>query len=162
MARAALLAAAVACALGGCGTMRNLGPGEGAASALRKVYGGVGADLECLGGLLGSIASSVEKPRWHLLSVKWSVADGVDSTWQMAGALWITAVDIPLCVVLDTLTLPVTIPATLAMPPGKKQDGDGAPTPAGPSAGSPACPDPLLADSSTRMPPRSQARTGPE
>ena len=116
MARATLLAAAAACALGGCGTVTNLGPGECGAPSPRKVYGGVGADLECLGGLLGSLLpENSEDGCWHLMKVTWPVR--ADVARDLPGAIWLVAVDIPLCVVLDTLTLPVTIPATASSPP---------------------------------------------
>ena len=45
MARATLLAAVAACALSGCGTMMNVGPGG---ADTPKVYGGVVSDLDLL------------------------------------------------------------------------------------------------------------------
>jgi uncharacterized protein YceK len=93
----ALLAVGAVCALSGCGTFMNL-----ETYGQQAVYGGVRASgrngWQCLAGIASPQAAGPDPSIRILLAVM--------------GAYRL-AVDTPLCLVGDTVTLPVTIPATL-------------------------------------------------
>ncbi len=106
------LAAVLALAAGGCGTMNNLHPPakadpEAPAPVPRSVYGGVALDARVGGKWLAAPFTAERLPQVSL------VESAVDSTCKVGIAAWVLAVDLPLSAVADTLTLPVTIPATL-------------------------------------------------
>lgn len=113
---AALMAAVLASALSGCGTMVNCVGWKGPAG--REIYGGVKQDAangvthlnEALYGPAPSFASYPTKPDNgnHLLMKSFCAGCGIS----------MLAVDLPISAVADTLTLPVTVPATLM----KKKD----------------------------------------
>jgi uncharacterized protein YceK len=114
---AACLAAVLAPALGGCGTVVNCVSWNGPAG--REIYGGVKQDAqngtshlaEAFYGPPPSLSPYPEKPDTgnHLLTKSFCAGCGI-------GML---AVDLPISAVADTLTLPVTIPATLMKKPDK-------------------------------------------
>jgi uncharacterized protein YceK len=93
----AIVVLIVSFCLGGCGTMGNVWccckSGE------EKVYGGVANDLEALGNGARHICHP-ESP--------------ADAAFYALVLPLFFAVDLPLSLVGDTLTLPITIPATLA------------------------------------------------
>jgi uncharacterized protein YceK len=92
--RMAWLAAALVCALGGCGTIGNLAdPGR------TKPFGGVIRDSEASGWLMNEVSEASKKP-----------------AAEKAGlvlAAPIVTIDLPLSLVADTVTLPITIPVAL-------------------------------------------------
>jgi len=92
-----VLAVVVACAVGGCGTVSNL-------SKDRLPYGGISEDVK------EGIA------RW---TDWWHPSGGhcISPTMQLMIAASRFAVDLPLSVVGDTLTLPITVDATLNRSP---------------------------------------------
>ncbi len=82
--------------LGGCGTVSNLSLPPQAGG--RQPYGGVVKDIDL-------VRQNIEEAK-QAPSTGESVGDGVE-------AALVAAVDIPLCVMADTLTLPLTVPAYL-------------------------------------------------
>jgi len=110
----ACLAAVLACAAGGCGTFVNCTAG-------REIYGGVKQDLqngsnhlaEAYSGPCPSFSPFPENPSAgkQLLTRSFCAGCGV-------GML---AVDLPISLVADTLTLPVTIPATMMKSPDNRK-----------------------------------------
>jgi uncharacterized protein YceK len=111
------LAAPLALLLGGCGTMVNCTSVNGPAP--RTIYGGVKEDIvsgtghlhEAFGGPCPSFSAVTHMP---------STAEQVMMRSFCAGCgVCMLALDMPVTVVADTLTLPITIPATLAR---KKND----------------------------------------
>jgi uncharacterized protein YceK len=104
------LAAVLAVALGGCGTMNNLRPPEkgdkeSPAPAGPSVYGGVGLDAQVGAKWLAAAFMAERLPQVSFLE------SAVDSTCKVGIGAYVLAVDLPLSAVADTLTLPVTIPA---------------------------------------------------
>jgi uncharacterized protein YceK len=116
------LAGTLALALGGCGTANNLLLPEGEAKAQgagppARVYGGVGLDARVGTSWLaapfgGQPAPDV--PAWE---------KALDGTCKVAIGAFVLGVDLPLSLVGDTVTLPLTVPATL-----QKQREQGADT----------------------------------
>jgi uncharacterized protein YceK len=109
---AVCLAAVLAFAAGGCGTMNNLRPPpkadkEAPAVVPRSVYGGVALDARVGANWLAAPFVGERLPQVSM------VESAVDSTCKMGIAAYVLAVDLPLSAVADTLTLPVTVPATL-------------------------------------------------
>jgi uncharacterized protein YceK len=91
---ASCLAAVLACALGGCGTIGNLADFKSTTP-----FGGVSRDLHATGWLLEETPEAVKK----------SPAE----TAGIAVATPIVALDLPLSLAADTITLPVTLPVAL-------------------------------------------------
>jgi uncharacterized protein YceK len=109
------LAAVLAVALGGCGTMNNLRPPEKGdreepAPAGPSVYGGVGLDARVGAKWLAAAFAAERLPQVSFLE------SAVDSTCKVGIGTYVLAVDLPLSAVADTLTLPVTIPAMQSKP----------------------------------------------
>jgi uncharacterized protein YceK len=96
MARLAVCGAALAVLMSGCGTAANtlwFIPEEGG----KRVYGGVQVDANVFQESVRQVSSSEDLP---------TLARALrDAT--------LTAVDLPLSAVADTLTLPITIPASV-------------------------------------------------
>ncbi len=109
------LGAVLAFALGGCGTVNNLRPPpredkdnpNAAALGTRTAYGGVGLDARIGGALLASAFGSKRQAQESL------VVSALDGPCKVGVGAWLLAVDLPLSALADTLTLPVTVPATL-------------------------------------------------
>jgi uncharacterized protein YceK len=92
--KTAWMAAALVCALGGCGTIGNLSDPNHT-----KPFGGVIRDANASGWLLSEASEASKKP-----------------AAEKAGlvlAAPIVTVDLPLSLVADTVTLPITIPVAL-------------------------------------------------
>jgi uncharacterized protein YceK len=107
------LAALLACAPGGCGTVQNLSRPEKTAEmpaarpAPNEVYGGVGLDAR-----VG--ASWLAAPFVQEYGVEVGACERLfDATCKMGIGSYVLGVDLPLSVVGDTLSLPITLPATL-------------------------------------------------
>jgi uncharacterized protein YceK len=115
---AILLAVAMATAPGGCGTIYNLAPetptklGQPERRPL-WIYGGVANDAR-YGADVISYPFTQAEPSQHG-ALKWMLITGLSTGY--ATKAW--GVDMPLSFVTDTLTLPITIPATI-----KKLSGD--------------------------------------
>jgi uncharacterized protein YceK len=90
----AWLAAALVCALGGCGTIGNL-----ADPSRTKPFGGVIRDCEASGWLMNEVSEAPKKP--------------AAETAGLALAAPLVTVDLPLSLVADTVTLPIAIPVAL-------------------------------------------------
>jgi uncharacterized protein YceK len=109
------LGAAIAFALVGCGTVNNLRPQRkpdkdnpnAAALGVKGVYGGVGLDARAATAMLAGVFSTEAQPQESLL------VSAMDAPCKVGIATWLLAVDLPLSAVADTLTLPMTVPATL-------------------------------------------------
>src|SRR5579884_2387867 len=91
---ASCLAAVLACALGGCGTIGNLADFKSTAP-----FGGVSRDLQATGWLLEEAPEAAKK--------------SAAATAGIAVATPIVALDLPLSLAADTITLPVTLPVAL-------------------------------------------------
>jgi uncharacterized protein YceK len=126
------LAAGFACALGGCGTARNLSRPEKTVEAPtprpapNQVYGGVGIDAR-----VG--ASWLAAPYAEEYGVEVGACERLfDTTCKTGIGIFVLGVDLPLSAVGDTLSLPITVPATLQnknkpsapADAGKDKDGD--------------------------------------
>ena len=88
--------------LGGCGTFMNFLPmphGGGGGIGEVRVYGGVRIDVEAVFPPEESRKSEREFSWWMIPLI------------PVAFALWVT--DLSLCLVMDTLALPITIPAAV-------------------------------------------------
>jgi uncharacterized protein YceK len=120
------LGAVLAFALAGCGTVNNLRPqpkkdkDNPNAEALggKGIYGGVGLDARVGAAMLAGAFTTEAQPQESLM------VSAMDAPCKVGVAAWLLAVDLPLSAVADTLTLPVTVPATLknkgqANPPAK-------------------------------------------
>jgi uncharacterized protein YceK len=90
----AWLAAALVCALGGCGTIGNLTD-----PSKTKPFGGVLRDSEASGWLMNQFSDAPKKP--------------AAETAGLVLAVPIISIDLPLSLVADTVTLPITIPVSL-------------------------------------------------
>ena len=117
----ACLAAVFAAALGGCGTVLNCINGD--RPAAREIYGGVRQDAQNGTRHLGEAFigptpsfSKVPKPPDP-------VSDFAAKSFCAGCGIGMLAVDLPVSAVADTLTLPLTVPATLMKPKphGKKK-----------------------------------------
>lgn len=84
----AVLGLMLAC-LGGCGTFFNFADFHGAREEFgnERIYGGVAIDFLAI--------------------------SEIDGFWQAIGVFLVMPIELPLSFVMDTLTLPITIPATL-------------------------------------------------
>lgn len=114
----AWLAAALVCALGGCGTIGNLTD-----PSRTKPYGGVLRDSEASGWLMNQFADAPTKP--------------AAETAGLVLAVPIISLDVPLSLVADTVTLPITIPVSLfrqGQPGPSSTPAPGPTTPLAPSA----------------------------
>jgi uncharacterized protein YceK len=111
------LAAAVACAQSGCGTANNLvvpakdGKGKVTGPPPGQVFGGVAVDARV--GTSWMAAPFVEElgpevPTWER---------ALETACKVGIGAYVLGVDLPLSAVADTVTLPVTVSATL-----KKQE----------------------------------------
>src|SRR4051794_35176803 len=83
---------------GGCGTVHDL-RGQGDELSPARVYGGVCLDAEGVTGLLGDTTGGHGGLPGRAV--------------QIVMGSYLLAVDLPLCAVADTLTLPVTLPVAL-------------------------------------------------
>ena len=92
--KTAWLAAALVCALGGCGTIGNL-----ADPSRTKPFGGVMRDGEASSWLMNEFSEASKKP--------------VVEKAGLVVAAPIVTIDLPLSLVADTVTLPLTIPVAL-------------------------------------------------
>jgi uncharacterized protein YceK len=108
----ACLAAVLAAALGGCGTVANCVGWNGPPA--RAVYGGVKQDAQ---NGAGHLAEAFHGPVPSFSAYPEQPAAGrqlmARSVCAACGACML-AVDLPVSLVTDTLTLPVTVPASLA------------------------------------------------
>src|SRR5262245_61350912 len=94
MTRCALLVAAAACALSGCGTMDNV-RGEPPENAV-----------------LGGVRINADRA-WSCAKASFFTHDPASVVLFGAIGAYSLALDLPLSAVADTLTLPITIPAAL-------------------------------------------------
>ncbi len=107
----ASLPAVLAAALCGCGTAVNVFNVSGAPA--RAIYGGVRQDAEN-GTRHLTEAFSGPAPSFSKMPKPPSAAgDFASKTFCVACGLGMLAIDLPVSAVTDTLTLPVTVPATL-------------------------------------------------
>jgi uncharacterized protein YceK len=107
----ACLAAVLAVGLSGCGTVVNCVNVNGAPA--RAIYGGVRQDAENGYRHLGE-AFSGPAPSFSAMPKPPSVvSDLASKTFCAACGVGMLAVDLPISAVADTLTLPITVPATL-------------------------------------------------
>ncbi len=107
----ACLAAVLAVGLSGCGTVVNCFNVNGAAA--RAIYGGVRQDAENGYRHLGE-AFSPNPPTFTEMPKPPSAGrDFAAKSFCAACGVGMLAVDLPVSAVADTLTLPVTVPATL-------------------------------------------------
>jgi uncharacterized protein YceK len=107
----ACLTAALAAVLSGCGTVVNCTGINGAPA--RAIYGGVRQDAEN-GTRHVTEAFSGPAPSFSAMPKPPSPASDLASkSFCFVSGVGMLAVDLPVSVVADTLTLPVTVPATL-------------------------------------------------
>lgn len=115
--------AAVAAALGGCGTAANF---RGTGWSDTHIYGGVIYDVKCGMGWFKRRATSPNKGIQH------DIGTGV--------GLGLISLDTTLCVFTDTLTLPITVPVAIWATPANAPDACNCappPTPPPPPAAAP-------------------------
>ena len=121
---AACLAAVLATALSGCGTLVNCANPEG--KSPRAIYGGVRLDarngMDHLNEAFSGNAPSFSK----LPKPPDPARDFAVKTFCAGCGIAMLAVDLPVSAVADTLTLPVTVPSTLMQ---KQPTGKGRPHP---------------------------------
>src|SRR5271166_5898024 len=109
------LAAVLAFAPTGCGTAINLvgqdrkGDSATPAPAAKEVYGGVSLDTHVAASWIAAPFVEEHPPNSALEMT-------LETVCKTSVGAWVLAVDLPLSVVGDTLTLPVTIPAALQKP----------------------------------------------
>jgi hypothetical protein len=129
---AAYLAAVLACSPCGCGTIANLSD-----SRTAEVYGGIARDVSAVGRLFEDTPAGDAKAAARIGGV------------ALAASYY--ALDLPLSLAADTLTLPITVPSTLTRQTRRdaQADAEGATDSAGKGDGYPTRPviwaDPLLA-----------------
>lgn len=104
-------AAVVAALLSGCGTVVNCIDGDG--HATRAIYGGVKQDAQNGWRHLGEAFSGPAPCFSQMPKPPSAGRDFVAKTFCAGCGVSMLAVDMPISVVADTLTLPVTVPATL-------------------------------------------------
>lgn len=107
----ACLAAVCAAALAGCGTVVNCYNGDGPAA--REIYGGVKQDAQNGWRHLGEAVSGPAPCFTQMPQPPSAGRDFVAKTFCAGCGVGMLAVDMPICAIADTLTLPVTVPATL-------------------------------------------------
>jgi uncharacterized protein YceK len=107
----ACLVAVLACALGGCGTVVNCISCNGVAA--REIYGGVKQDAQN-GTLHLNEALHGPAPTFGAMPKPPDLGrDFVVKSFCAGCGIGMLAVDLPVSAVADTLTLPITVPATL-------------------------------------------------
>jgi uncharacterized protein YceK len=102
MKRTSFVVILVALSSSGCGTVCNLAGGVVHPDSEPRIYGGFIRDFEI-------IDKAVSKPEEHLLSPGGN-ANGQGAAYAMAAIIAVAAVDPVVCLIADTLTLPITIP----------------------------------------------------
>jgi uncharacterized protein YceK len=107
----ACLAVVLAAALCGCGTVVNCINGDGRAP--RQIYGGVKQDAQNGWRHLGEAFSGPAPCFTQMPQPPSAGRDFVAKTFCAGCGVGMLAVDLPISAVTDTLTLPVTVPATL-------------------------------------------------
>lgn len=107
----AFLAAVLAALLSGCGTVVNCFNVNGAAS--RAIYGGVRQDAENGYRHLGEAFSPTPPTFTEMPKPPSAGRDFAAKSFCAVCGVGMLAVDLPVSAVADTLTLPVTVPATL-------------------------------------------------
>lgn len=107
----AYLAAVLALGLGGCGTVVNCVGIHGAPA--RAIYGGVRQDAENGYRHLGEAFSGPAPSFPAMPKPPDPVSDWASKTFCAVCGVGMWIVDLPVSAVADTLTLPVTVPATL-------------------------------------------------
>ena len=107
----ACFAAVFAAALGGCGTVVNCIDSSGLAP--REIYGGVKQDAQNGSRHLAEAFSGPAPCFSQMPQPPSAGRDFVAKTFCAGCAVGMLAVDLPVSVVADTLTLPLTVPATL-------------------------------------------------
>src|SRR5579875_20788 len=105
------LATVLALILGGCGTVVNCFNVNGAAA--RAIYGGVRQDAENGVGHLREAFSGPAPTFSEMPKPPSACRDLASRTFCAACGVGMLAVDLPVSVVADTVTLPITVPATL-------------------------------------------------
>lgn len=107
----ACLAAVFAVVLSGCGTVVNCFSVNGAAE--RSIYGGVRQDAANGYRHLGEAFAPTPPTLSELPKPPNAARDFAAKSFCAACGVGMLAVDLPVSAVADTLTLPVTVPATL-------------------------------------------------
>jgi uncharacterized protein YceK len=107
----ACLAAIVAAALSGCGTVVNCINGDGPSA--RDIYGGVKLDAQNGTRHLGEAFSGPAPCFSKMPKPPDPISDFASKTFCAGCGVGMLAVDLPVSIVTDTLTLPLTVPATL-------------------------------------------------
>ncbi|HTU20590.1 MAG TPA: YceK/YidQ family lipoprotein [Gemmataceae bacterium] len=107
----ACLAAVLTVVLGGCGTVVNCVNGKG--HAARDIYGGVKQDAQNGARHLGEAFSGPAPCLSKIPQPPSATRDFVAKTFCAGCGVGMLAVDLPVSAVADTLTLPLTVPATL-------------------------------------------------
>jgi uncharacterized protein YceK len=105
----ACVAAVLACALSGCGTFVNCTSG-------REIYGGIKQDAQ---NGASHLAEAFSGPCPSLSQFPDNPSSGKQTlirTFCAGCGVGMLALDLPVSAVADTLTLPITIPATLMKP----------------------------------------------
>jgi uncharacterized protein YceK len=97
---------------GGCGTVVNCFNVNGAAA--RRIYGGVRQDADNGTRHLGEAFSGPAPSFSKMPKPPSTTADIASKSFCAACGVCMLAVDLPVSAVADTLTLPVTVPATLS------------------------------------------------
>jgi uncharacterized protein YceK len=107
----ACLTAVFAAVLGGCGTVVNCFNVNGAAA--RAIYGGVRQDAENGTRHIGEAFSGPAPTFTAMPKPPNPASDFASKSFCAVCGVGMLAVDLPVSAVADTLTLPVTVPATL-------------------------------------------------
>lgn len=107
----ACLTAVLAAVLGGCGTVVNCFSVNG--TPARAIYGGVRQDAENGTRHLGEAFSESPPCLSQVPKPPSAGRDFAAKSFCFVSGVGMLAVDLPVTVVTDTLTLPVTVPATL-------------------------------------------------
>jgi uncharacterized protein YceK len=107
----ACMAALIAAALGGCGTVVNCFNVNGAAA--RSIYGGVKKDAENGAHHLVEAFSGPAPTLGDMPKPPSAGRDFLVKSFCAGCGIGMLAVDLPVSAVADTLTLPVTVPSTL-------------------------------------------------
>ena len=107
----ACLIAVLSAMLGGCGTVVNCFNVNGAAA--RAIYGGVRQDAENGSRHLGEAFAPTAPTLSEMPKPPSAGRDFVSKSFCAACGVGMLAVDLPVSALADTLTLPVTVPATL-------------------------------------------------
>jgi uncharacterized protein YceK len=108
---AACLAAVLAIVVAGCGTVVNCTSLDGPAA--RSIYGGVRQDAENGSRHLGEAFSGPAPSFTEMPKPPSASRDFASKSFCAACGVSMLAIDLPVSAVADTLTLPVTVPATL-------------------------------------------------